>query len=248
MTYSKWLVPAVRPPFSCQSWWQVGDCPSTTVVEFVSSWRCYWSAHLRPLQTKADAISPAVPPDTPPPSSPSASEMSFSSGARSSVETDRQAFHYRLSAFGRKTASHHRRQSSQLSRSSILAEPIPEETARYAVSTEGEEVNYTMKIKVSAIKEEDSPLSSPEPPRPLVIRKKPSIASNRLSVGLDAFQLRMTGPKSACATARQTNVVTKTADDDQCDWEEVESGRQMLWATFCQEAVSELQKRYVTCH
>jgi hypothetical protein len=105
-----------------------------------------------------------------------------------------------------------------------------------------------------AIREEES---SPEAPRPLVIRKKPSLVSglgsNRLSMGLDAFQLKQAAESGSVEKQEmverrrpfQPNVMIKTADDDQTDWEEIENSRQMLWNRFCNEAAHELQKRSV---
>ena len=93
--------------------------------------------------------------------------------------------------------------------------------------------------------------SSPEAPRPLVIRKKPSSAfsSSRLSVGLDAFQLKQTGHegenKQVAVKRRpfEPKVMIRTPEDDERDWDEISNSRQMMWSRFCQEAVAELQKR-----
>ncbi|KAK9895296.1 hypothetical protein P389DRAFT_211905 [Cystobasidium minutum MCA 4210] len=161
-----------------------------------------------------------IPPDTPPPSSPSASELSFGSTSRSSHEYTRgNGVQGRLASFGRRRGRSHQRQSSQLSKHSVIAEPIQEEvTATITLETiksespcsdhiatsplaEQEYSDYTNAYEVLDSYLEDlddlppgDPSPAPKAVSPLVIRKtrsQTSITSERsLHLGLDAFQAK----------------------------------------------------------
>ena len=178
------------------------------------------------------------------------------------MEGDRRSVQSRLSYFGRRKAGH-RRQTSALSRSSILAEPIQEEPAvtitideTYALPPVSDD---TTAIYPHA-RLDPSPMTSPEAPQPLAISKRRdqnSVAamptkrsSDRLSIGMDAFQMARQSHTESCPIEsveiephpRRIAPVVTIAEDDQ-DWEEISNQYKIKWTRFCQEATSELQKR-----
>lgn len=166
------------------------------------------------VQSRKTDFDETVQPDTPPPSSPSASEFSFVSNSQGSFENNRGGhLQGRLASFGRRRTKGHKRESSQLSRHSILAEAIQEEvtatlqlepiqqqspTAKEPVNEKEQEYSdYTQACEfLDSYLEDISPVASPPPKSvsPLVIRKtrsQSSLASERsLHLGLDAFQTK----------------------------------------------------------
>lgn len=178
------------------------------------------------------------------------------------MEGERRSVQSRLSYFGRRKGGH-RRQTSALSRSSILAEPIQEEPAvtitideRYALPPVSDDTTATYPHAVP----KPSPMTSPEAPKPLAISKrrepKPvatmlnKCSSDRLSVGMDAFQMARQSRVDPCRIEdvalepqpRHPAPIVAIAEEDQ-DWEEISNQYKIKWARFCQEATSELQKR-----
>lgn len=149
--------------------------------------------------------------------------MSFASTSQRSFEHNKSnSLQNRLANFGRRRTRGHKRQSSQLSRHSVLAEPIQEEVTATLPLTPVEQQSPEQKEEVSEHQEysdytqacefldsylqDISPVPSPAPKSvsPLVIRKtrsQTSLASEQsLHLGLDAFQTRsqqFTKPKKS---------------------------------------------------
>lgn len=141
--------------------------------------------------------------------------MSFASTSHSSADHNRSgSLQGRLAKLGRRRTRGHKRESSQLSRHSILAEPIQEEVTatlhaepihqqsveqKEDTSSENQQEysDYTQACEfLDSYLDDVSPVASPPPKSvsPLVIRKtrsQTSLASERsLHLGLDAFQTK----------------------------------------------------------
>lgn len=163
----------------------------------------------------------------------------------------------RMQHTGRRPKSH-RRHSSQFSRSSIIAEPIQEESTGNltavlnaaaskvlpAIPVEGSESDTSLSPSSNLQAQQAKAFS------PLVIRKKAQAA--RISMGMDSFQLaqqkkteeemeKEKHPAEGSVQAENDRQITVIQEDR--DWEDVLQNQTMKWARFCQEAVSEIQKR-----
>lgn len=145
------------------------------------------------------------------------------------MDSDRSVGRFRQ-AWGRKKG--HRRQTSALSRCSILAEPIDEEPTATYFDKVAEAQENTIHAEQSAREEQTLKSFSP-----LVIRKRSNAS---LSLGLDAFQ-------NSKQSIKEPEPVIEIIEDDR-DWQEIEEGQKIRWAHFCQDAVAELQKRCATAH
>lgn len=222
--------------------------------------RCLCAELLSLLIAFHPVVNLAVPPDTPPPSSPSASERSMSISQRSSLDGSggrTSTLFTRMQHTGRRPKSH-RRHSSQFSRSSIIAEPIQEESTGNltavlnaaaskvlpAIPVEGSESDTSLSPSSNLQAQQAKAFS------PLVIRKKAQAA--RISMGMDSFQLaqqkkteeemeKEKHPAEGSVQAENDRQITVIQEDR--DWEDVLQNQTMKWARFCQEAVSEIQKR-----
>ena len=122
----------------------------------------------------------------------------------------------------------HRRQPSQLSRSSVLAEPIPEELVKSSaqVQFDSPEIHITPADGTSSH-------THIKPFSPLLIRKRSPVGD---SLAVIPSQ-QVIQPRTHSYEPGLTNT------DGHSDWESVQEVHTIKLVKFCREAISELQKR-----